>query len=198
MRRQARVWAVAAVVLFCARPLAFSAETIEITGLHLCCGGCVTAAEEAIGGVEGVSEIKVNQRKRSATFSADDEQAVKAAGEALLNAGFFGDMKRAAGSSPLTVPEHAQIASGTKADRAVFDNVHLCCKSCTRGVTKSLADLKEVVAVDCDTKAHTVTLTGKDIDLGAVLEALHAAGFHGTLRRDSSDNTARSKNAKAR
>jgi copper chaperone CopZ len=198
MRLLSRFSAVAGVVLLCAVAPALSAEMVEISGLHLCCEGCVSAVEEALGDVVGISAIEVDQQARTATFSADDAEAVEGAGAALLNAGFFGDLKKASETSPLKLPENAQISAGTEADRAVFDNVHLCCKSCTRGVTKSLADLKAVVAVDCDIKAHTVTLTGKDMDLSAVLEALHAGGFHGTLRRDSADNTAGARKAKSR
>lgn len=173
-------------------------ESIEISGLHLCCGGCVAAAEEAISEVDGVSELEVDQKGRTAKFLAADEEAVQGASAALLNAGFFGELKRGDKTAPLDTPENAKVATGTKVDRAVFDNVHLCCKSCTIGVTKSLKDQKDIVAVDCDTKAHTVTLTGKQFDAAAALEALHAAGFHGTLRRDATDNTARTKNGSAR
>ena len=61
--------------------------------------------------------------------------------------------------------------------------------------------LGDVVAVDCDTKARTVTLTGKNMDLSAVADALHAGGFFGTLRSESAENTARAsgnKSGKAR
>lgn len=169
---------------------AAAAETVKITGLHLCCGGCVAAAEEALADVTGLSDLEVDQELRTATFSADDEKAIAAAGAALLDAGFFGEIERAGKKSPPAIPENARIASGTKADRAVFDNVHLCCKNCSRGVTNALAKVREVVAVDCDTKAHTVTLTGKEMDLAAVADALHAGGFHGVLRRESAGNTA--------
>lgn len=184
--------AASAVVLVVAAP-AMAAETIKISGLHLCCGGCVSAANEALESVVGVSDVEVDQELRTATFSAADDTAVRDAGKALLNAGFYGEIARNGKKSPLPVPENGKIAAGTKADRAVFDNVHLCCKNCTRGVTNSLAKISEVVAVDCDIKAHTVTLTGKDMDLAAVASALQSAGFYGTLRRDGDDNTARAK-----
>ncbi len=198
MHLRAHFSALTGLILTLSATPALAGEAIEISGLHLCCGGCVAAVEEALSGVEGISDIEVDQKSRTATFSADDEKAVTAAGAALLNAGFFGEQKRGDKTAPLTISDTAKIDAGTKVDRAVFDNVHLCCKLCSVSVTKSLKDVKEVIAVDCDTKAHTVTLTGKDFDVAAALEALHSAGFHGTLRRDSSDNTARAKNGKAR
>jgi copper chaperone CopZ len=188
---------VVGMILLLAAGSAVGGETVKITGLHLCCGGCVSAVEEALKPVTGLSDVEVDQELRTATFSADDDKAIQDAGTALLEAGFFGEVNRGGKTSPLAIPENAQIATGTKADRAVFDNVHLCCKNCSRGVTKSLAKIREVVAVDCDTKAHTVTLTGKDMDLSAVAEALHAGGFHGTFRRESAENTARAGGAKA-
>lgn len=187
--------AIGTLLVLAAAP-AIAAETVVITGLHLCCGGCVSAVEEALAEVVGLSDLEVDQELRTATFTADNDHAIRAAGTAVLNAGFFGQLSRNGSVTPLAVPEHGQIAAGTKADRAVFDNVHLCCKNCSRGVTKSLAKLREVVAVDCDTKAHTVTLTGKDMDLPAVAAALQAGGFYGTLRKEAADNTARSPNGK--
>ena len=192
---------VVGIVLLLTVASASAAETVKITGLHLCCGGCVSAVEEALKPVTGLSEVVVDQELRTATFSADDDKAIQDAGAAILSAGFFGELNRNGKTSPLSIPENAQIATNTKADRAVFDNVHLCCKNCSRGVTKALAKLGDVVAVDCDTKARTVTLTGKNMDLAAVADALHAGGFFGTLRSESAENTARAsgnKSGKAR
>ena len=59
--------------------------------------------------------------------------------------------------------------------------VHLCCPACVKGVGKALKDVDGVKGT-CDQKAGTVTITATD-DAAAqkAIEALSAAGFHGSL-----------------
>jgi len=60
-----------------------------------------------------------------------------------------------------------------------ISNVHLCCGSCVRGVTKAAASVPQLTA-KTDMKADTVTLTGPDaatVQKGA--DALVAAGYFG-------------------
>ena len=84
---------VAFILLLAASP-AVGAESVKISGLHLCCGGCVSAVEEALKSVEGLSDLEVDQELRTASFSADDDKAIQEAGTALLDAGFFGELNR--------------------------------------------------------------------------------------------------------
>jgi periplasmic mercuric ion binding protein len=60
-------------------------------------------------------------------------------------------------------------------------SVHLCCGACVKGVSNALKDLDGVKGV-CDRDAGTVTITATD-DAAAqkAIEALAAAGFHGSL-----------------
>jgi copper chaperone CopZ len=60
-------------------------------------------------------------------------------------------------------------------------DVHLCCGACVKGVDKALKGIDGVKGV-CDRDAGTVTITAAD-DAGAqkAIEALAAAGFHGSL-----------------
>ena len=60
-------------------------------------------------------------------------------------------------------------------------DVHLCCGACVKGVGKALKSVDGVKGV-CDRDAGTVTITAAD-DAAAqkAIEALAAAGFHGSL-----------------
>ena len=60
-------------------------------------------------------------------------------------------------------------------------DVHLCCGACVKGVDKALKGVDGVKGV-CDRDAGTVTITATD-DAAAqkAIEALAAAGFHGSL-----------------
>lgn len=162
-------------------PAAASAATIdevEITGLHLCCGGCVAELEEALEEVKGLTELTIDREKRTARFHVPDEATRTAALEAIAAAGFYGTAMH--GEEPVPMIAEPQIKQ-PHTDRLVLTDVHLCCAGCTKAVVKALEEVESVVAVDCDLKSRTVTLTGKDLDVAAIYEHLHRAGFHGRM-----------------
>jgi copper chaperone CopZ len=57
---------------------------LTITGMH--CGGCVRRVTGALSALEGLADLTVEVGK--AHFSADDDQAVAAAGQAVEALGF--------------------------------------------------------------------------------------------------------------
>jgi periplasmic mercuric ion binding protein len=72
-------------------------------------------------------------------------------------------------------------AAGLAETTVEVKDVHLCCGACVKGVGKALKSVEGVKAV-CDQDAKTVTITAAD-DAAAqkAIEALAAAGFHGSL-----------------
>ncbi|MEQ1861547.1 MAG: hypothetical protein ABMA13_16620 [Chthoniobacteraceae bacterium] len=60
--------------------------TLTISGAHLCCGKCVTAAEKAILGVSGVTGHTAE--KNSETFKVEGKFNAKAVMASLAKAGF--------------------------------------------------------------------------------------------------------------
>ncbi len=68
------------------------ANSVELTGVHLCCGGCVKAAEGALSKVAGVTSVKGNQEAKSLTITGTDVDILKAIA-ALREAGFNGTLK---------------------------------------------------------------------------------------------------------
>jgi copper chaperone CopZ len=171
----------ACLTLACLLPAAARAaadDQVEITGLHLCCGGCVAELEEALEEVEGLSDLKVDRAKRTARFRVPDAATRNAALEAVAAAGFYGTAMH--DEEPVPMIAEADIKEA-KTDRMVLTGVHLCCAGCTKAVVKAFEEVEEVVAVDCDLESRTVTLTGKDLDVAAIYERLHEAGFHGRM-----------------
>jgi periplasmic mercuric ion binding protein len=73
------------------------------------------------------------------------------------------------------------VAIATFADDAsvTLKNVHLCCKSCVKGVQNSIKDLEGVTA-KADEDSETVTLTASDkAKLQKAADALAAGGYFG-------------------
>lgn len=154
---------------------------VQVERIHLCCGKCSKNLSEALGSVEGIEQIEVDRKTGSARFISPSDEKTAAALGAMEQAGFFGTATQ--GDKKLTVPSE-KIDADLKADRIVFSGVHLCCGGCAKGVVKGYVDSQDVVAVDCNIEEGTVTLTGKELSVADMRDALHKAGFGGKLVRE--------------
>lgn len=65
------------------------ADSIAIRNVHLCCGGCVTAATKAVKAVDGVEGVEADRKKNTLTVTGKQFD-VAAAIAALNKAGFNG------------------------------------------------------------------------------------------------------------
>lgn len=158
---------------------------VEVKGLHLCCGGCITAVKDALEEVKGVEKVKVDRGAGAATFATEDTKTIAAALSSLRTAGFAGKVTV---DGKGTAFPGAVVAAGTKSKAFVIEGVHLCCRACTQGVVKALAKEKGIGQVECDQDAGTVKITsagGVDLDVNVVLTTLEGAGFAGNLKPES-------------
>lgn len=62
-----------------------------VSGVHLCCKKCVTAAEDAVKSVAGVTKYEIVSKAESFTVKGEFTKSALAA--ALNSAGFAGDIK---------------------------------------------------------------------------------------------------------
>lgn len=77
------------------------------------------------------------------------------------------------------------VSAAARAETTVeLKGTHLCCGACVKAVGETLKGIEGVTG-KCDAKAKTVTITAKD-DATAqkAIDALAAAGFHGTTDSD--------------
>lgn len=159
------------------------AEEVELKGLHLCCGGCVVALETALE-VDGVSDVAIDRRTGTATFKTKDAKTTKAALKSVNKEGFYGATKVDGEKAEFPVKA---VQAGTKAEKAVFEGVHLCCGACTRGVVRALEKEESLAEILCDRKAGTVTLESKggaELDVAKLQKLLNKAGFGGSLKAE--------------
>ncbi len=66
-------------------------KSATVTGVHLCCGKCVTAVENAVTSVAGVSTH--NATKGATSFTVDGDFSTAALAKALNKSGFSGQVK---------------------------------------------------------------------------------------------------------
>lgn len=151
------------------------AAPVTIEGVHLCCGACAKAVNEALADVEGVTNVAVDKDTGKVTFDAADKKGARAGVRALARAGFAGAAKFE--GQEVAFPKGVD-AEG-QADSVTIKGVHNCCPMCVTAITDALKGVSGVTAVKCEKKTCTVTGTG--VSYTALIKALHDSGLHGSI-----------------
>jgi mercuric ion binding protein len=149
------------------------AETkVELKGVHLCCRGCLKAAAGILKTVDGVTEAKGDEKKKTVSFTAPDDQTAQKALDALAEGGFHGTTD----NKDLAIKDDSGAPSG-KVQSLKVTGAHNCCGACCRAIK---ATVKKVAGVKGDTakpKEGSFEVTG-DFDAAELIKALNVAGFH--------------------
>ena len=177
---RANRWGVLAAIVIGFGFSSVQAAEVTVKGVHLCCGQCVTGVKKALADVSGVSDVAGNQGEKTVTFKAADGNAAEAGIKALAKAGFHGTAT--ADGKDIKFPESG-AEKGKKADSITVTDLHLCCGACVTGVKKALDGLPGVTGNEVDQKGKSVTVTGKDIDVVAFVDALNKAGYHCNVKK---------------
>jgi mercuric ion binding protein len=169
-----RFGSLACAALLAASSAAFAGQ-VSIDGVHLCCGACAKACNQALTGVTGVSNVAVDKDAGTIKYDAADATGAQAGIAALAKAGFAGAAKF--DGADLAFP--AGVAKDGKGDSVTITGIHNCCGGCAKAIEASLKGVTGVTGVKCEKKSCTVTGTG--VSYTALISALHADGFHGTI-----------------
>lgn len=151
-------------------------KTAKITGVHLCCQGCVTGAEKAVATVEGAT-ASVDQDAGTVSLTGPDTATVQKAADALVAAGYFGKSDDA--SIKVTADTGAK---GEKVQTLKLEGVHLCCGKCVSAVDKALKSVSGVKEHTAAKKVKSFEVTG-DFNDKDVVEALQNAGLSGKVAK---------------
>ena len=60
---------------------------------HICCGQCVKVVKGVLEKVDGLADLKIDQKTKTVTFTAKDKKAAEKALAAMYDAGFAGTGK---------------------------------------------------------------------------------------------------------
>lgn len=143
---------------------------VELTGVHLCCQGCVDAADAALMSVAGVKS-RCDMENETVTFTADAHAAAQKALDALAAAGFYGRT----GNQKLAMKAVSDIPRG-KVSRLKVSDIHNCCGPCCEAIKEAIATVAGVTGDTADPQATTFEVIG-DFEAAALIKALNAAGF---------------------
>jgi periplasmic mercuric ion binding protein len=148
------------------------AETkIELKGVHLCCPKCTAAVKSALRDFDGV-KATCDQKKKTVTISAPDDNTVQKALDALAAHGFHGDT----GNTTLKIKDDSGVTAG-KVASVTLVGVHNCCGSCNMAIKSAIKKVDGVTGDTAKPKTDSLTVSG-NFDAVELVKALNAAGFH--------------------
>jgi copper chaperone CopZ len=147
----------------------------KLTGVHLCCAGCVKGVTKAVDGIQGVTAT-ASQDDGTVTLTGPDTATVQKAADALVAAGYFGK------SSDPAIKINADTgAKGEKVKSLDVQNVHLCCGKCVKAVNTALGEVNGVTGNTAAKGAKSFTVNG-DFNDKEVFSALQKAGLTGQAK----------------
>ena len=143
---------------------------VELTGVHLCCQGCVNAVDAALRNVEGV-DSHCHTEDGTVTFTAGDTTAAREALDSLAAAGFYGSTD----NQDLAMKPVGKVPSG-KVSSLRVSGVHNCCGPCCDAIKGAIASVDGVTGDTAKPRATTFDVTGEFL-VAALVKALNDAGF---------------------
>lgn len=144
--------------------------SVELSGVHLCCQGCVNAANAALRSVPGVSS-RCDMANRTVTLTADGDEAAREALAALAAAGFYGTSD----NPYLTMKPVGDIPRG-KVKHVKVSGIHNCCGPCCRAIQRAIAAVDGVIGDTAEPEVTTFEVTG-EFRPADLIEEINAAGF---------------------
>ncbi len=161
------------IIAALALALTARAETsVKISDVHLCCKGCVTGAEKAVGTVSDV-KAEVDQSAGTVTLTGPDAASVQKAAAALVKAGYFGKS-----SDPNVKMNVRTGAKDKKVESLKIEGVHLCCAKCVKAVDHAVKSVNGVKEHTATKGAESFDVTG-DFNDKEVFTALEKEGLSG-------------------
>lgn len=149
--------------------------SVKLSGVHLCCNGCVKGAEKAISSVTGAT-AQCDKDAGTVTINSPDKAGAQKAVDALVAAGYFG----ASSDSGIKVKAHSGSKKKGQVQSLKVTGVHLCCAKCVTGVNDALAKAKGVKANTAAKGVESFEVTG-DFKAKDVFTALNKAGLTGKV-----------------
>ncbi|HKT35959.1 MAG TPA: hypothetical protein VJR03_14120 [Nitrospira sp.] len=147
-----------------------SQSKVELTGVHLCCQGCVDAADAALMSVAGVKS-RCDMENGTVAVTAGDDAAAQQALDALAAAGFYGRTN----NQKLAMKAVSDVPQG-KVSSLKVSGIHNCCGLCCGAIKEAIATVAGVTGDTAEPQATAFEVIG-DFDAAAVVKALNTAGF---------------------
>jgi copper chaperone CopZ len=149
---------------------------VELTGVHLCCYGCVNAADEALMSVEGVRSC-CDMENGTITLTAKNDAAAQKALDALAAAGFYGN----SGNQNLMLKPLETFPPG-KVKSVKVSGIHNCCGPCCDAIQEAVNTVQGVTGDTAKPGMKTFAVTG-EFYAADLVRALNRAGFSAQVKQ---------------
>lgn len=143
---------------------------VELSGVHLCCQGCVYAADTAIRSVAG-ADSHCDMENGTITLTARDDASARKALEALAAAGFYGSSD----NPDLAMKPVGTIPAG-KVKSATVSGIHNCCDLCCEAIQGAINSVEGVTSATAEPGETEFEVAGHFHPASLVAE-LNTAGF---------------------
>jgi len=148
---------------------------VKLTGVHLCCQGCVNAADTALMSVEGVHS-RSEMENGTVTLTGKDDAAAQKALNALATAGFYGNSD----NQNLVMKPVGTLPVG-KIKSVKVSGIHNCCGPCCDAIKEAINSVQGVTSNTAKPRVTTFAVTG-DFYAADLERALNRAGFSAQVR----------------
>lgn len=149
---------------------------VQLTGVHLCCQGCVNAVDSAVKNVDG-AESHCDMNNGTVTLMANDDITAQMALDAIAAAGFYGSTD----NEHLAMKAVSNIPQG-KVKNLEVSGIHNCCDLCCEAIRQAIATVDGVTGDTAKPGATAFEVTG-DFDAEALVKALNSAGFSARFKQ---------------
>mgnify|MGYP000883816152 CR=1 FL=1 len=154
--------------------LVAGAETkVTLSGVHLCCKGCVKGVTKAVDKSGGKASCDA---KAGTVVISGTKEVVEKALEAVAKAGYYGKSDN---------KELAIGCQGGAEDKKVktltLGGTHLCCGKCVKAVARAVSATDGAAAHTAKKGSKTFEVTG-DFNARAFIRALHDNGLHAFVK----------------
>ncbi|HQR05622.1 MAG TPA: hypothetical protein PLN21_02315 [Gemmatales bacterium] len=149
---------------------------IEVKQLHMCCSGCAEEVENILKKVDGLADVQVTKKSRTATFTAPNAAVAQKAIDALAQDGFYGQVN----DNAISFKADSGVKKG-KVTALTVTGFHNTCPGCVKSFRVALKNVDGVTGDDCKPGVTTCTVKG-NFDAAALVESLNKEGFHVTVK----------------
>ena len=154
--------------------LVAGAETkVTLSGVHLCCKGCVKGVTKAVDSSGGKA---VCDAKAGTVVITGDKGTVEKALEAVSKAGYYGKSD----NDDLAISCQGG-ADDKKVKSLTLSGTHLCCGKCVKAVTKAVNATDGATTHTAKKGGKTFEVTG-DFNALSLIKALHDNGLHAFVK----------------
>jgi len=152
--------------------------TVVLSDVHLCCGGCVKAAEKVSENKKyRIEDVKITADRKEKTITIEAPTGIRAqrALAGILAAGYYGKSDH----DVLQIEEARGKDTDFKSNIMTVKNIHMCCGGCIKAAKAVLKEIEGVEEYEIEEGDTQFYVKGKDFKPYEVMMALRAVGFGG-------------------